>query len=330
MCGFSLLNCTSKILYNSMSKTYLDGSKQIIIATSPVFREPGWEEVEQKSSCKLHKKNIGQELEKIGPGIGNKKIEEVTEIVELSVWQLEQMDERDKQNLERSMRRARVKVRDYCLSTPMAWFCTLTLDPKKVDRYDVDAMTKRLNMWLNHMVTRKGLAYVMVPELHKNGAIHYHALMTDALEVRDSATVIPPRGDRPRRPANFQQREAWLQEGGQIVYNMEDWPYGFTTAIKLYTVDGSYEKAVNYVAKYITKGHDAMRSSGKVGGRWYYHGGKLGKPVREFFDSDFDAAIALAGDAAHVVDVSDRLSGVRMAILWQRPDGTLRVMPRRK
>lgn len=329
MSHFSPSFHTNKIFYNSMSKSYLDGSKQLIIATSPVFREPGWELVEQKSSLKLHKKNTGQEMEKICPDIGNRNVEEVAEIVEMSVWDLERMDEKCNRNLLRSMRRARVKVRDYCLSTPMTWFVTMTLDPRKVDRYDVDAMTRRLNTWLGHMVTRRGLAYVMVPELHKDGAIHYHALMTDAIETVDSGTIIPKQGDRPRRPRNQQQREAWLQQGGQVVYNMPEWPYGFTTAIKLYTLDGSYERAVNYVAKYITKGHDPMRASGKVGGRWYYHGGDLGKPAKEYFDADYDAVVQMAGEAAYVVDVSDRLSGVQMAVIWQRPDGTLRAMPRR-
>lgn len=319
---------TSKIYYNSMSKTYLDHSKQLILATKPIFRESGWEPVVSFHCCSDTMRQSTQKMGKIlleNGRYSDEKFEEILDIAEMSVWQLEELEAKDAANLARAMRRARVQVRDYCLSTPMAWFVTLTLDPRKVDRYDVAAMTRKLNMWLNHMVTRRGLAYVMIPELHKDGAIHYHALMTDCLEAVDSGTIIPSGQDRPRRPINISQRCRWLQHGGRVVYNLPEWPYGYTTALRL---SGNYEHAVNYVCKYITKGHDDLRAGSKVGGRWYYHGGKLGKPVIEYYDSDFENVREMAGEAAHIVDVSDRLSGVEMMILWQQPDGQLRAKRR--
>ena len=65
---------------------------------------------------------------------------------------------------------------------------------------------------------------------------------------------------------------------GQVIYNLPRWPWGFTTAIEVY---GEYGAAVGYVCKYITKGDD------KVGGRWYWHGGKLDKPDVEYLNTDW-------------------------------------------
>ena len=78
------------------------------------------------------------------------------------------------------MRRARVKVRDYCLSTDMKYFCTFTLDQEKIDRYDIKEITRKLNRWRSNQVERKGIAYVLVPELHQDGAIHFHELQSDS------------------------------------------------------------------------------------------------------------------------------------------------------
>ena len=51
--------------------------------------------------------------------------------------------------------------------------------------------------------------------------------------------------------------------------------HGDSTAIKLY---GDYAKAVSYVVKYIGKEQE------KIGGRWYYSGGKLGRPTVTYID----------------------------------------------
>lgn len=299
--------------YNCMTKTYRDGSKQIICATHRVFREPGWE------SCELATQNSYRNtMDSID--------ESVSEVVERSVWELEAMEEADRkrlqENVSRSMRRARVRVRDYCLCTDMRWFATFTLDRSKVDRYDVVSITKKLNHWLNHQQQRRGISYVMVPEFHKDGAVHFHGMLTEGLEAVDSGTVIPPGEDRPKRPRSAQQRAAWLKHGGRVVYNLPGWPYGFTTALAL---DGCYEKAVNYVCKYISKGidwNDGVPS--KVGGRWYYHGGELGRPEVEYDNLNLDDLRNFAGECAHEIDLKDNLPGVEMVVVWVQADGVLR------
>lgn len=301
--------CSRKIKYNTLVKTYRDGSQQVIFATNQIFRAPGWEEAEVYI--------VNQ----------NDYVEEMAmETVEKSVWQLEREEEmelaRHAESVRRAMRRARVKVRDYCLCTAMRFFVTLTLDPDKIDRYDIKAITQKLNRWLCDQVRRKGLAYVMVAELHQDGAVHFHALFTDALETVDSGTIIPRGQDRPRMPRSAVQRAAWLRDGGRIVYNLPGWPYGFTTALQL---DDDYEKAVNYVCKYISKGlRDADMVPCKVGGRWYYSGGKLGEPDREYVDRDPATQLEAFGKAAHKVNLDGSLPGVEAYVVWITPDGVPR------
>ena len=60
---------------------------------------------------------------------------------------------------------------------------------------------------------------------------------------------------------------------------MSEWNFGYSLVEPL---TGSYEAAVNYCLKYITK------DSKKVGGRWYLSGGKLARPRSELADLDMD------------------------------------------
>lgn len=171
----------------------------------------------------------------------------------------------------RSVRRAKSQLRDIALCNDFKWFVTLTLSPEKVkDRADPVEVIHHLNIWLDNQVRRHGLRYVLVPELHKNGAIHFHGFFSDCLPAVDSGTISLHGNARPRRPRSMAQRQEWLSSGGSIVYNLPSWTWGFSTAIELY---GSYDRAVAYVCKYIGKD-----MKGKIGGRWYYSGGDLVRP----------------------------------------------------
>lgn len=155
---------------------------------------------------------------------------------------------------ERNRQRAKTMVRDYALSNDdLVWFVTFTLDRAKIDRYDMGVITSALNAWLSNRVERKGLKYILVPERHKDGAVHFHGLLNNAL------------------PATF----SGVKQKGRKVYNLPDWTYGFSTAIRVY---GTREKAIQYTVKYISK------TTEKVGGRYYYHGGDLLLPEVQYAD----------------------------------------------
>lgn len=192
-------------------KIYPDGTRDFMIASRPIFREAGWELAERSPHCKKSKAN-------------------------------------ECSNIQRAQRRAKAAIREIALCNQFSFFVTLTLDKTKVDRYDMSVITKKLNSWLDNCVRRKGLAYVLVPERHKDGAIHFHGFFNEALEA-----VFSGHYDRE----------------GHEVFNLPAWPLGFSTAIRLY---GDYHKAVGYIQKYIGKQGE------KPGGRWYYSGGALRRP----------------------------------------------------
>lgn len=179
------------------------------------------------------------------------------------------------EDLERSMRRARSKLRRLALANDFKYFVTLTLDPQKVDAHDGADVVKKLNAWASNAVQRHGLRYILVPERHKSGAIHFHGFFNDALPLVDSGTIKPPMGGKPRKPRSKAQREDWLASGGQICFNLPTWSMGFSTAFELY---GEYPAAVSYVTKYIGKDGE------KPAGRWYYSGGALEEPSVALMD----------------------------------------------
>lgn len=237
-----------EISYNARVKIYPDGTQKVLCCSTSCFREKGWES-------------------RRGNGTNVRK-------------SVEDVDEASAERLpsDRAARRAREQVRDMGLCSDFALFVTLTLDGSHIDRYDMAAITRKLNAWLSNQVQRRGLRYVLVPERHKDGAIHFHGLFNDALERSDSGTIIPHSGGRPRKPRSAAQRAAMLADGGRVVWNLPGWSLGFTTALELV---GDYSKAVGYVCKYIGKQGD------KPGGRWYYSGGDLRRPAEFLADLDY-------------------------------------------
>lgn len=231
----------------------------------------------------------------------------------------------------RSIRRARARIRELCLANKFDMFCTLTLDAERIDRYDVSVIVRKMGQWADNQVRRHGLKYCLVPELHKDGAVHFHGFLRwpDGGGFVDSGTIRLPgkKNKKPRRPRTAAQREAWLAAGGQIVYNIPAWPYGFSAAITLY---GEYDAAVGYVAKYIGKGMDGDAESGvaadcdadiipgKIGGRWYYSGGALLEPQRSYMDAQLEDVRRLPGAYEFVIE--DAHKGF---VLWRGPASLL-------
>lgn len=210
--------------YAKMIK-YPTGEVDIIASSEPIFGPSGWECAENYS----HPKNY------------------------ISVTK-SQKNKSDQADIDRSMRRARSKLRRIALANDFRWFVTLTLDPSKVDSHSGADVVKKLNAWCSNMVQRKGLKYILVPERHKKGGIHFHGFFNDCLEVVDSGHT---------------------DKQGHVIYNLPQWSLGFTTAIELYD---NYSRAVGYVCKYIGKQGE------KPAGRWYYSGGDLKEPDTEYLD----------------------------------------------
>ena len=215
--------------------TYPCGIQDIVASTNPDFGAKGWERSgADASTCKHERKSSDPHGE----------------------------------DLERSMRRARGKLRRLALANEFRWFVTLTIDPEKCDSFDGAAVVKKLNAWCSNMVQRKGLRYILVPERHKSGRIHFHGFFNDCLEVVDSGHT---------------------DKQGHPIFNLPQWSLGFTTAIELYD---DYVKAVGYVCKYVGKQGE------KPAGRWYYSGGDLREPETAYAEISPAELLAEYGEKA--------------------------------
>lgn len=214
----------------------------------------------------------------------------------------------------RALRRASAAVRRLTHCADMKYFVTLTLDKDKVNRYDAGQIIKKLSTWADNQVRRKGLCYILVPERHKDGAIHFHGFINGALPVVDSGTISRKGHKKPQKPRSERQRAQWLSEGGQVVYNLPAWPLGFSTAIELY---GDRDRAISYTVKYLVKD---METGGKVGGRWYYHGGKFAEPQVMYTDVFTQDIVSESDNSYYVFDVPE--AGLVMAMKRGRLDGS--------
>lgn len=251
------LKTLPEIMHNCRVKTYPNGTQEVLFSRDAVFRETGWQLADK---WQADAKVSGTATDKAA-------------------------------SLDRAKRRARNAVRDIALSNEFSYFVTFTLDASKVDRYDINAVVKKMNYWLDNRVRRNGLKYVLVPELHKDGAVHFHGFVNDCLGLVDSGTLTGGELKRPRKPRSIRERDSLLASGCHVVYNVTDWKLGFSTAIELY---GEYRSAVGYVCKYISKAQE------KIGGRWYYSGGQLDKPSVSLTDIDFDAFLNDNNDEAQL------------------------------
>ena len=267
-------NDKSSVKHYAKALIYPCGVMDLMASTEQDFGPQGWEHAEDYS--RPAKACLGEDQQAGGEAAPKPK----------------QQPQALAEDIERSMRRARAKVRRIALSNDFKYFVTLTLDKDKVDRYDAAAVVKKLNTWCSNAVQRDGLRYILVPERHRDGALHFHGFFNDALQVEDSGTMRVPGSKKPRKPRSATQRQEWLSAGGVTVYNLPKWSFGFSTAMELY---GAYPAAVAYVCKYIGK------DGTKPLGRWYYSGGDLQQPRVEYFEASPQDLREEYGDRAFMI-----------------------------
>ena len=230
----------SAVFHNTKIKVYPDGSTNITYCKQAIFKDSGTE---------AHESEYYKDGVKIPPQLD----------------ELEQGREVQKKNTKRDrtnemIRIHRDRVRDIVLMNDFTHFLTITINPEKFDSFDIDIVRKKLSKWLHHQTERKGLKYVLIPEYHKSGRIHAHALVNDVFKFVDS-------GKRTK--------------SGKVIYNCPEWRNGFTTAIPL---DNQKMRVANYVVKYITKGSD------KIFGKFFWSSKNIQRePEVILADSDFSA-----------------------------------------
>lgn len=184
--------------------------------------------------------------------------ERATELIEKNDAQKEiELQKKKDANLRTSRNRSLKKIYDYGRSNVWEWFFTFTFSP--VDGFDKDNYTecqKKVSEWFKNVRKRysKDIKYLVVPEQHKSGAWHFHALVANCEEltfdkaINNQELYVNKKGNLvPNK--YFGQYLRTKYPSGNFIYNIRQFNSGFTTATRILDT----RKAVSYIVKYITK-----------------------------------------------------------------------------
>lgn len=131
-----------------------------------------------------------------------------------------------------SVNRSKNAVYSYARCEFWEWFITFTINAERKDRYSYDECSKAVRDWLDNQKQRNApdLKYLVVPEMHKDGAWHFHALICNAGNINFTYS-----GHKDKKQ--------------NMIYNLPSYRLGFTTATRV----KDYHKVAKYIGKYITK-----------------------------------------------------------------------------
>lgn len=144
--------------------------------------------------------------------------------------------------LDNNLIRAKSKIKEYALCNSWTYFCTLTLAKEKGDRYNLKEFQKRLAKWINNYNTRFqcSIKYVLIPEYHGDGAIHFHGLIE-----------------------NLPKEHLSINEYGYLDWERYKKSFGYISI----SVIRDNVRIANYITKYLTK--DMVKRSYELGQHLY-------------------------------------------------------------
>lgn len=168
--------------------------------------------------------------------------------------------------LDASFSRAKRIILELALCNPWKWFCTFTLDPNKFDRYHLDVWYKSFTQWIRDQRKKFGVQidYILIPELHKDGAWHMHGMFSDVPGLTSFSDL---------------RTQGWKIPDYLVTNNFYCWPayhqkYGYCSF-------GSIKSAVGagfYVTKYMEKSFSDTELP--VGAHLYYASHGLNRAVK--------------------------------------------------
>ena len=162
-------------------------------------------------------------------------------------------------NIERSIRRTRKALKDYILNNKKekSLFVTLTNGDQSV--IDDELFSKQIRKKMKNFKSRYGIEYILVPEPHETGRLHFHGILYNVPDEWLSEARSPKTG-----------RLVKTKKGLQV-YNLPKFDKnGYTTVTKI----TDYERSATYMLKYITK--ELMLEKGC---QRYYISSGIEKPI---------------------------------------------------
>lgn len=261
------------VLKNTKTKRYADGSTTTIYCNNYIFTDKNLEEYKQMQKV-LDLKKKWDKFEKSKNKVDENEIKE-SKILDMLCPQKGSKEERGERY--DILKRAKDKVFDIAFSNDWSYFLTITFDGSQYDFTNADFVRKKLKKWLENQVARKDLKYLLIPERHKNGGIHCHALINDCFKMVDSGTRLVTGYNKPVTLKTIAEKNLNVRN---VVYNIPEWKYGFSTAIP---VDNNSAALAFYITKYITKGNK------KIFGKYYWSSRNCSRePEIIYSNSDFE------------------------------------------
>lgn len=188
-------------------------------------------------------------------------------------------------SIRKSINRAKEMIFGYIMSNQFEYWATQTFNEKKVDRFNLDEIIRKYNMKLKNLKRRNysNLQWLIVPEMHKNGAWHLHMFMSGIPQEK----IVYSGYDYFNKAKNFSRK----------VYNWIDTiDFGFNDYIYIADVEAIEKfRMALYVTKYITKDLVLNRFNKKM----YWVSKDLKKPyvqnylIKNINDFDFKAKNAI-------------------------------------
>ncbi|MEG2045097.1 MAG: hypothetical protein RR088_03800 [Clostridia bacterium] len=170
--------------------------------------------------------------------------------------------ENEKVKLKNNLTRAKNKVLELAYCNNWDYFITLTLDKTKAvsDRKDLDDYKKKLSKWLNNYnrLNNCKIKYLLVPEMHKNGAWHVHGLISGIPEQDLTEFKI---NDEQYAP-NVRK----LIEKGYLNWKKYQKSFGYCSLDKIH----EKEAICRYISKYVTKSSFNEQNLGVKSGKHLY------------------------------------------------------------
>ncbi len=154
---------------------------------------------------------------------------------------------------ESALSRARRNVLELALCNDWKYFCTFTLDKTKYDRFNLEAWKKDFTQWIRDQRKKYkkvgqdlDMKFLLVPELHEDGAWHMHGLFGDVSPLLVSFEYERQQGRKlPDKLVN----------GGYFDYPEYREKFGFCS----FGIIKSKVATAFYVTKYISKNLENAR-----------------------------------------------------------------------
>lgn len=166
--------------------------------------------------------------------------------------------------LDNSISRTRKLILEKALCNPWEWFCTLTIDKNKYDRYNLKEFYKDFSQWLRDY-RKKGydLHYLLVPELHADNAWHLHGFFYGMPEL-ESFSDVRKRGEKVPDYLVYSDFYNWQPYQDK---------FGFCSFGRI----KSPVRSAFYISKYISKDHSRMVTD--LGAKMFYCNQGLNRAV---------------------------------------------------